>query len=55
MSRHSLLDCPECGLPAEITERFTLGGAPGPVEHIKIVCVTGHWFTPPTARVRRAV
>ena len=43
----TLLDCPGCGLPAEIVERFTLDGAPLPVDHVKLVCVTGHWFTPP--------
>ena len=42
-----LVDCPECGLPAEIVDRFTLAGAPEPVEHVKLVCVAGHWFTPP--------
>ena len=47
-----LLECPHCGLPAEITERFTLGGVPGPVEHVKLVCVVGHWFTPPADQVQ---
>jgi hypothetical protein len=42
-----LVDCPACGLPAEITDRFTLIGAPGPVEHVKLVCVVRHWFTIP--------
>ncbi|MGP0036287.1 MAG: hypothetical protein ACLP4R_17195 [Solirubrobacteraceae bacterium] len=42
-----LLECPSCGLPAAITDRFTLGGAPSPVEHVKLVCVAGHWCTPP--------
>jgi hypothetical protein len=42
-----LVECPACGLPAEITDRFTLGGAPEPVEHVKLVCVTRHWFTIP--------
>jgi hypothetical protein len=42
-----LVDCPRCGLPAEITDRFTLGGAPGPVEHLKVVCVRRHWHTLP--------
>ena len=42
-----LLDCPSCGLPAAITDRFTLGGVPGPVEHVKIGCVAGHWYTLP--------
>ena len=42
-----LVDCPTCGLPAEITDRFTLGGAPGPVEHLKVICVRRHWYTLP--------
>jgi hypothetical protein len=42
-----LTECPECGLPAEIVDRFMLTGAPGPVEHVKLVCLAGHWFTPP--------
>jgi hypothetical protein len=42
-----LLDCPTCGLPAEITDRFMLYGVPSPVEHVKLVCVRGHWYTPP--------
>lgn len=43
----ALLECPTCGLPAEITDRFTLGGAPEPVEHVKLVCVCRHWYTLP--------
>jgi hypothetical protein len=42
-----LVECPACGLPAEITDRFMLVGAPGPVEHVKLVCVARHWFTIP--------
>jgi hypothetical protein len=42
-----LVDCVTCGLPAEITDRFTLGGAPGSVEHVKIVCVRSHRYTLP--------
>ena len=42
-----LVECPACGLPAEINDRFVLDGAPGPVEHVKVVCVTRHWFTSP--------
>jgi hypothetical protein len=43
----SLLDCPTYGLPAEITDRFILDGVATPVEHVKLVCVKGHWYTPP--------
>jgi hypothetical protein len=46
------VDCVTCGLPAEITDRFTLGGAPGPVEHVKIVCVRKHWYTLPVDMFR---
>lgn len=42
-----LLECPTCGLPAEITDRFTLDGAPAPVKHVKLVCVKRHWYTLP--------
>lgn len=42
-----LFDCPSCGLPAEITDRFTLNGAPAPVEHAKLVCIQRHWYTLP--------
>jgi len=41
-----VLDCPSCGLPAQVVDSFTLPGAPEPVEHVKLVCVAGHWFTP---------
>jgi hypothetical protein len=42
-----LVECPACGLPAGITDRFVLNGAPEPVEHVKIACVNRHWFTLP--------
>jgi hypothetical protein len=41
-----LVRCPQCGLPAEITDRFTLAGTSGPVEHVRTMCAGGHWFTP---------
>lgn len=43
----ALVDCPTCHLPAEIIERFRLNGVPGPVEHVKVVCVQRHWYTIP--------
>jgi hypothetical protein len=42
-----LRDCPACGLPAEVVERFGVDGSPRPVEHLKLVCVAGHWVTAP--------
>jgi hypothetical protein len=52
ISRDPLLNCPTCGLPAEITDRFTLDGVPTPVELVKLVCIAGHWYTPPVHQLR---
>jgi hypothetical protein len=41
------IPCPQCGAPARITERFSLGSTDGPVEHLKTGCVNQHWLTPP--------
>lgn len=49
-----LVECPACGLPAEIADRFTLGGAPVPIEHVKLVCVMRHWFTIPAEQLAAA-
>ena len=47
------IPCPECGAPAQITERFWLESTDGPVEHLKIGCVHEHWFTPRAETVQR--
>ena len=39
------IPCPQCGAPAQITERFQLGSTAGPVEHLQTGCVN-HWLTP---------
>jgi len=39
-----LLPCPDCGLPAEITDSFTLQSTDGPVDHVALGCVDGHHF-----------
>lgn len=36
------ISCPQCGAPAQITERFRLGSTAGPVEHLKTGCVNNH-------------
>ena len=41
---HSLVSCPDCGVPAEVTERFWLPSTDGPVDHIALSCVAGHHF-----------
>lgn len=43
----SLAACPECALPAEITERFWLNSTDGPVLHCCVTCVDGHFFRMP--------
>jgi hypothetical protein len=41
--------CPECGAPAEVTDRFTLESTDGPMEHVRVMCVRRHWFLMATA------
>jgi hypothetical protein len=52
------LDCPayldedgtrRCGLPAEVSDRFTAGSTSGPIENVKICCPSGHRFHGPIA------
>ena len=40
------IPCPQCGAPAQITERFHLDSTAGPVEHLRTGCVDNHWLTP---------
>jgi hypothetical protein len=41
------IPCPQCGAPAQITQRFRLTSTAGPVEHLKTGCINNHWLTPP--------
>ncbi len=50
------LDCPayldddgaeRCGLPAEVTRRFTMRSSDGPLEGAMIRCPARHWFNGP--------
>jgi hypothetical protein len=50
--RFSPVACPSCHEPAEIVDRFSLGGTDGPYRHLKIRCAAGHWYTLPAERVR---
>jgi hypothetical protein len=52
----TFLDCPaylshdgraRCGLPAEITNRYTLPATDEPVECATIRCPSRHWFNGP--------
>jgi hypothetical protein len=50
-----LVPCPECELPAEITERFWLDSTDGPVLHVCLTCVDGHYFRMPAELLFEAV
>jgi hypothetical protein len=39
-----LTPCPQCGLPAEIRERFWLQSTDGPIDHVALSCIDGHHF-----------
>jgi hypothetical protein len=47
VSAVELVVCPECGAPAEIQSRSELDSTSGPLAHVKIWCVNGHWFLLP--------
>jgi hypothetical protein len=46
--------CPECGAPAEVTDRCTLESTDGPIEHLRVDCARRHWFLLSTATLHRA-
>ena len=43
-----ILDCPICGLPAELVGKFVIATETESVEYTKVACVQGHEFTPVT-------
>lgn len=44
----SLTFCPECGVPAEVSDRQSMFSTAGPVELARVACVVGHRFMMPT-------
>jgi hypothetical protein len=44
-----IVACPECGLPAIVLERMALESTDGPVEHVRLRCITGSPFLTPTS------
>jgi hypothetical protein len=40
----TLIPCPECEAPAEVTGRFSLPSTDGPVDHVVLCCSAGHHF-----------
>ncbi len=47
MAYDHLSDCPECRLPATVTSWGKAAGTGGPVLHVYVRCVVGHWFLGP--------
>ena len=47
----TFIACPQCHVPAEITDRFTLPSTDGPVAHVVVGCVAGHHFRMPADRL----
>jgi len=45
--------CPECGAPAEVTDRFVLESTDGPIEHLRVQCAGRHWFLMSTESLAR--
>jgi len=45
--------CPQCGTPAEVTDRFVLESTDGPIEHVRVQCLARHWFLASTASLAR--
>lgn len=46
--------CPTCGLPAIVTDHWTMPSTQGPVTHVRIQCWAGHDYTPPADQLARA-
>ena len=47
----TVISCPDCGVPAEVTERFPLPSTDGPVDHVALNCAAGHHFRMATDRL----
>lgn len=41
----TILECAECGAPAEVRDEFTLPSTDGPVRHVVTSCVNRHHLT----------
>lgn len=44
----TVISCPECEIPAEVTDRFSLTSTDGPVDCVAISCLAGHHFRMPS-------
>jgi hypothetical protein len=46
-----ILSCPECEVPAEVTDRFSLTSTDGPVDHVELRCIADHHFRMPAEKL----
>jgi hypothetical protein len=44
----TIVECPECGQPAEVLDRFVLDSTDGPTEHVRLRCLGRHHLMIPT-------
>ena len=44
----TVISCPECEAPAEVTDRFSLTSTDGPVDCVAVSCLAGHHFRMPS-------
>jgi hypothetical protein len=42
-----IVDCPECGAPAELESWSSLPSTGEQLEHVKVLCIGRHWFLMP--------
>lgn len=40
----TVISCPECGVPAEVTEHFSLASTDGRIQHVALSCAADHHF-----------
>ncbi len=47
----TVISCPQCSVPAEVTERFSLPSTDGSLPHVALSCAAGHHFRMAVARL----
>ena len=47
----TLAACPVCPRPTRVLEAFSLSSTSGAVDHVRVTCPVGHWFTMPADRL----
>lgn len=48
----TLIACPECGAPAEVTDEGLVYSTDGPVRMVRVRCLQRHWFLLAEDRLR---